>query len=36
LEEDTYGEKTWEKIETKMLKQAILQALQRSDGIRRR
>jgi stage V sporulation protein AD len=30
LEEDTYGEKTWEKSETKMLKQAILQALQRS------
>lgn len=30
LEEDTYGEKTWEKAESKMLKQAILQALQRS------
>ena len=30
LEEDTYGEKTWEKAETKILKQAILQALQRS------
>lgn len=30
LEEDTYGEKTWEKSESKMLKQAILQALQRS------
>lgn len=30
LEEDTYGEKTWEKAESKMLKQAILQAIQRS------
>ncbi len=30
LEEDTYGEKTWEKSESKMLKQAILQALQKS------
>lgn len=30
LEEDTYGEKTWEKSESKMLKQALLLALQRS------
>ncbi len=30
LEDDTYGEKTWEKSESKMLKQAILQALQKS------
>lgn len=30
LEEDTYGEKTWEKSESKMLKQAILLALQKS------
>ena len=30
LEEDTYGEKTWEKAESKMLKQAILMALQKS------
>mgnify|MGYP000937462596 CR=1 FL=1 len=30
LEDDTFGEKTWEKSETKMLKQAILQALQKS------
>jgi stage V sporulation protein AD len=30
LDEDTYGEKTWEKSESKMLKQAILQALQKS------
>lgn len=30
LEEDTFGEKTWEKAESKMLKQAMLQALQKS------
>ncbi|WP_027398146.1 stage V sporulation protein AD [Anaerovorax odorimutans] len=30
LEEDTFGEKTWEKSESKMLKQAILSALQKS------
>lgn len=30
LDDDTYGEKTWEKSESKMLKQAILQALQKS------
>lgn len=30
LEEDTYGEKTWEKAESKMLKQSILLALQKS------
>lgn len=30
LEDDTYGEKTWEKSESKMLKQAILLALQKS------
>jgi len=30
LEEDTYGEKTWEKSESKMLKQAVLLALQKS------
>lgn len=30
LEDDTYGEKTWEKSESKMLKQAVLLALQRS------
>ncbi|HYE69729.1 MAG TPA: stage V sporulation protein AD [Anaerovoracaceae bacterium] len=30
LEEDTYGEKTWEKSESKMLKQAMLLALQKS------
>lgn len=30
LEEDTYGEKTWEKAESKMLKQAILLALAKS------
>ena len=30
LEDDTYGEKTWEKSESKMLKQVILQALQKS------
>ena len=30
LEEDTYGEKTWEKSESKMLKQALLLALQKS------
>lgn len=30
LEDDTFGEKTWEKSESKMLKQAILLALQRS------
>jgi stage V sporulation protein AD len=30
LEDDTYGEKTWEKSESKMLKQAILMALQKS------
>lgn len=30
LEEDSYGEKTWEKSESKMLKQSILLALQKS------
>ncbi|MDD2189355.1 MAG: stage V sporulation protein AD [Eubacteriales bacterium] len=30
LEDDTFGEKTWEKAESKMLKQAILIALQKS------
>jgi len=30
LDDDTYGEKTWEKSESKMLKQAMLQALQKS------
>jgi stage V sporulation protein AD len=30
LEDDTFGEKTWEKSESKMLKQAILMALQKS------
>ncbi len=30
LEDDTYGEKTWEKSESKMLKQALLLALQKS------
>jgi len=30
LEEDTFGEKTWEKSESKMLKEAILIALQKS------
>lgn len=30
LEDDTYGEKTWEKSESKMLKQAFLLALQKS------
>lgn len=30
LEDDTFGEKTWEKSESKMLKQAILLALQKS------
>jgi len=30
LEDDTYGEKTWEKSESKMLEQTILQALQKS------
>lgn len=30
LEDDTYGEKTWEKAESKMLKQAMLLALQKS------
>ena len=30
LEDDTFGEKTWEKSESKMLKQALLLALQRS------
>lgn len=30
LEDDTYGEKTWEKSESKMLEQSILQALQKS------
>ncbi|HML38150.1 MAG TPA: stage V sporulation protein AD [Bacillota bacterium] len=30
LEDDTYGEKTWEKSESKMLKQAMLMALQKS------
>lgn len=30
LEDDTYGEKTWEKSESKMLKQAILLAIQKS------
>lgn len=30
LEDDTFGEKTWEKAESKMLKEAILQAIQRS------
>lgn len=30
LDDDTYGEKTWEKSESKMLKQALLLALQKS------
>lgn len=30
LEDDTYGEKTWEKTESKMLEQTFLQALQNS------
>lgn len=30
LEEDTYGEKSWEKAESKILKQATLMALQKS------
>jgi len=30
LDEDTYGEKTWEKAESKMLKQSMLQAIQKS------
>jgi stage V sporulation protein AD len=30
LDDDSFGEKTWEKAESKMLKQAMLQALQRS------
>lgn len=30
LDDDTYEEKTWEKSESKMLKQAMLQALQKS------
>jgi stage V sporulation protein AD len=30
LDDDTYGEKTWEKSESKMLKQTMLQALQKS------
>lgn len=30
LEDDTFGEKTWKKSESKMLKQALLLALQRS------
>ena len=30
LEEDSFGEKTWEKAESKMLKQSILMALQKS------
>lgn len=30
LDDDTYGEKTWEKSESKMLKQAMLMALQKS------
>jgi len=30
LDDDTFGEKTWEKSESKMLKQAMLQALQKS------
>jgi stage V sporulation protein AD len=30
LEDDTFGEKTWEKSESKMLKQALLLALQKS------
>lgn len=30
LDEDTYGEKTWEKAESKMLKQSVLLALQKS------
>lgn len=31
LDDDTYGEKTWEKSESKMLKQAFLLALQKSS-----
>lgn len=30
LDDDTFGEKTWEKSESKMLKQSLLQALQKS------
>lgn len=30
LEDDTYGEKTWEKAESKMLKTAIVKAMERS------
>lgn len=34
LEDDMYGEKTWEKAESKMLKEAMLHALQKSGKLK--